>query len=288
MVLTGFGRGPAHHPADRGAPADARRRARARRQRRRSTSTPSRPSCRSAGGTSTACCTRSPSRPPDALGGRFLQTPSESALTAFQTSAFSLKALAAGAAAAAAGRARRRVDRGPGLRRHRWPGRSTTGRAWPRRRSNRSAATWRATSVRSASAATWSPPARSARWPRATSRASRCWRAPGWSRRRWAGTCDDPSPVADACVFLLSDLARAITGEILHVDGGVHAIGAAAAAAAADVQASAAPEPAALPGGRRQVSGSCGAGRPQPGELAAQLARLRRQRSAPAASWPSH
>lgn len=38
---------------------------------------------------------------------------------------------------------------------------------------------------------------------------------------------DDPSPVADAALFLLSDLARSTTGEILHVDGGVHAIGAA-------------------------------------------------------------
>ena len=36
----------------------------------------------------------------------------------------------------------------------------------------------------------------------------------------------DPGPVADAVLFLLSDLARAITGEILHVDGGFHAMGA--------------------------------------------------------------
>ena len=34
----------------------------------------------------------------------------------------------------------------------------------------------------------------------------------------------DPEPVADATCFLLSDLARAITGEILHVDGGYHAM----------------------------------------------------------------
>jgi enoyl-[acyl-carrier-protein] reductase (NADH) len=32
--------------------------------------------------------------------------------------------------------------------------------------------------------------------------------------------------VADAVCFLLSDLARAISGEILHVDGGFHAMGA--------------------------------------------------------------
>ena len=36
----------------------------------------------------------------------------------------------------------------------------------------------------------------------------------------------DPGPVADATCFLLSDLARAISGEILHVDGGFHAMGA--------------------------------------------------------------
>ncbi|MFM9054623.1 MAG: enoyl-ACP reductase FabI [Solirubrobacterales bacterium] len=35
---------------------------------------------------------------------------------------------------------------------------------------------------------------------------------------------DDPEPVADAVGFMLSDLSRAITGEILHVDGGYHAM----------------------------------------------------------------
>ena len=33
-------------------------------------------------------------------------------------------------------------------------------------------------------------------------------------------------PVAHAVAFLLSDWARGITGEILHVDGGYHAMGA--------------------------------------------------------------
>jgi meromycolic acid enoyl-[acyl-carrier-protein] reductase len=37
---------------------------------------------------------------------------------------------------------------------------------------------------------------------------------------------NDPSPVADSVCFLLSDLARAITGEVLHVDGGYHAMSA--------------------------------------------------------------
>jgi meromycolic acid enoyl-[acyl-carrier-protein] reductase len=45
-------------------------------------------------------------------------------------------------------------------------------------------------------------------------------RAPlGWS-------ISDPEPVARACVALLSDWFRATTGEMIHVDGGYHAIGA--------------------------------------------------------------
>ncbi len=36
----------------------------------------------------------------------------------------------------------------------------------------------------------------------------------------------DSAPVADADVFLLSDLSRMVTGEILHVDGGYHAMAA--------------------------------------------------------------
>jgi enoyl ACP reductase len=36
----------------------------------------------------------------------------------------------------------------------------------------------------------------------------------------------DPLAVADTVIFLLSDLSRRITGEIVHVDGGFHAMGA--------------------------------------------------------------
>ena len=37
---------------------------------------------------------------------------------------------------------------------------------------------------------------------------------------------EDPTPVADAACFLFSDAARAITGEVLHVDGGYNAMAA--------------------------------------------------------------
>jgi enoyl-[acyl-carrier protein] reductase I len=37
---------------------------------------------------------------------------------------------------------------------------------------------------------------------------------------------EDPSPVASTICFLMSDYARAISGEIIHVDGGFRALGA--------------------------------------------------------------
>ncbi len=47
----------------------------------------------------------------------------------------------------------------------------------------------------------------------------------------------DAGPVADACLFLMSSLGRGVTGEIVHVDGGYHALGAPLAPpAAADDQ----------------------------------------------------
>jgi enoyl ACP reductase len=61
-----------------------------------------------------------------------------------------------------------------------------------------------------------------------------------WERQAPLGwDLADPSPVADACLFLLSPYARAITGEILHVDGGVHAMGAGPVAAPAEASADA-------------------------------------------------
>jgi enoyl-[acyl-carrier protein] reductase I len=48
-----------------------------------------------------------------------------------------------------------------------------------------------------------------------------------WQQRAPLGwSISDAEPVARACVALLSDWFPATTGEMIHVDGGYHAIGA--------------------------------------------------------------
>lgn len=48
-----------------------------------------------------------------------------------------------------------------------------------------------------------------------------------WSAQAPLGwDSSDPGPVADCCVALWSDLCRGVTGEVVHVDGGYHALGA--------------------------------------------------------------
>jgi enoyl-[acyl-carrier protein] reductase I len=57
---------------------------------------------------------------------------------------------------------------------------------------------------------------------------------PGFSTLKdaWSGQAPlgwdaaDAGPVADTTVFLLSDMARGISGEVIHVDGGYHSQGA--------------------------------------------------------------
>jgi meromycolic acid enoyl-[acyl-carrier-protein] reductase len=160
--------------------------------------------------------------PPDALGGNFLHTPPQSAELSFRTSAYSLKALAAALSPLMA------------------PGASIVGldfdstRAWPMydwmgvaKAALEAVSRYlcrdlgpRGIRVNLVSAG-----------PLKTIAASgvpgfddlvETWdvRAPlGWS-------ADAPDVVAGPVCFLLSDLAVAISGEILHVDGGFHAIGA--------------------------------------------------------------
>ena len=163
--------------------------------------------------------------PQDALGGNFLETPAESAITAFQTSAFSLKALAVALLPLMERSERSPGHRGPRLRRGRRlahlrldgrrEGGAGVGQPLPRARSR---AQGRAQQPRGGRPAAddGGEEHRRLRPPR------RLWneQAPlHWDDR-------DAGPVADACLFLLSDAARAITGEVLHVDGGYHALGA--------------------------------------------------------------
>jgi enoyl ACP reductase len=161
--------------------------------------------------------------PEDGLGGRFLETPPESAINAFQTSAFSLKALTVALA-----------DLYPES------GASVVGMdfdasvAWP-------AYDWMGV-AKAALEATARYLARDL-GPRGLrvnlvaagpldSLAARG--IPGfeqladiWGRQAPLGwDSEDAGPVAGAILFLLSDLARGVSGEILHVDGGFHAMGA--------------------------------------------------------------
>ncbi len=163
--------------------------------------------------------------PPDALGGAFLQTPRQSALSAYETSAYSLKALASAllpllqAAPAGAGVVGLDFDARVAWPAYDWMGVAKAALEAVARYLARDLGT-RAIRVNLVSAG-----------PIETLAAGGI---PGFAElaSAWSQTAPlawdagDPSPVADACCFLLSPLARAITGEVLHVDGGYHAMGA--------------------------------------------------------------
>jgi enoyl-[acyl-carrier protein] reductase I len=161
--------------------------------------------------------------PPDAIGGQFLETPAESAEQAFRTSAYSYQALARHLA--------------PLME----PGGSVVGLdfdasvAWPSydwmgvskaalEAVNRYLARElgpRGIRANLISAGPISSPAAGG--------------IPGFDdlAETWSDSAPlgwdpgDPAPVAGAVCFLFSDASRAISGELIHVDGGAHAIGAA-------------------------------------------------------------
>jgi enoyl-[acyl-carrier protein] reductase I len=162
--------------------------------------------------------------PADALGGGFLDTPASSAITAFQTSAFSLKALAAALAPlleAGGGGSVVGLDFDAAVA---WPVYDWMGVA---KAALESVSRYlardlgpRGVRVNLISAGPIETIA--AGGIPGFEELAALWRsgAPlGWDTR-------DAAPVAAAVCFLLSDLARGITGEIIHVDGGFHAMGA--------------------------------------------------------------
>jgi enoyl-[acyl-carrier protein] reductase I len=160
--------------------------------------------------------------PQDALGGNFLNTSWESVSTALQTSAYSLKAIATGLLPLMRGRGGSIVSLTFDAR-VAWPVYDWMGVA---------KATLEATTrylardlgphgirVNTVSAG----PLRTVAGKGIPGFQSL---ANGWADRAPLGwDTSDGSPVADAIAFLLSDLARGITGEMLHVDGGYHAMG---------------------------------------------------------------
>ncbi|HEX6843994.1 MAG TPA: enoyl-ACP reductase FabI [Actinomycetota bacterium] len=161
--------------------------------------------------------------PQDALGGNFLHTPWESVATAMQTSAFSLKALAAGflPLMEAAGRASvvsLDFDARVAWPIYDWMGVAKAGLESVTRYLARDLGP-KGIRVNTVSAGPLKTMAGKGipgfdaitdRWGK---------RAPlGWD-------IEDPSPVGDTVAFLLSDLSRGISGELIHVDGGFHAMG---------------------------------------------------------------
>lgn len=160
--------------------------------------------------------------PEDALGGRFMTTPAESAAAAFQTSAFSLKALAAaceplmGAGSSIVGLD---FDASVAWPIYDWMGVAKAALESVSRYLARDLGP-RGIRVNLVSAGPLGTVA--ARGIPGFEGLASLWReqAPlGWD-------VEDPAPVADAICFLFSDYARGISGEIVHVDGGFHAIGA--------------------------------------------------------------
>jgi enoyl-[acyl-carrier protein] reductase I len=162
--------------------------------------------------------------PPDALGGRFLETPAESALTAFHTSAYSLKALTAallplfdpdrGASIVGLD-----FDASVAWPAYDWMGVAKAGLEAVARYAARHLGP-RRIRVNLVSAGPLGTPA-------ANGIPGFQALAEAWTRQAPLGWDSlDPAPVAAAVCFLLSDLARGVTGEILHVDGGFHAVGA--------------------------------------------------------------
>jgi enoyl-[acyl-carrier protein] reductase I len=161
--------------------------------------------------------------PQDALGGNFLNTPWESVATALRTSAYSLKAVAAEMLPLM-------QERGGGIvsldfdARFAWPIYDWMGVA---KAGLESVTRYLARDLGRHKIRVNCVSAGPLRTIAAKGIPGFEVIADSWSTRAPLGwDTADPMPVARAAVFLLSDFAAGITGELLHVDGGYHAMGA--------------------------------------------------------------
>jgi enoyl-[acyl-carrier protein] reductase I len=167
--------------------------------------------------------------PEDAIGGRFMDTPADSVLTAFQTSAYSLKALTAALVPLFAPRASvvgLDFDASVAWPSYDWMGVSKAGLEAVARYLARDLGP-RGTRVNLIAAGPLRTAAASG--IDGFSSLAHAWEhgAPlGWDP-------DDAGPVAKTVCFMFSDWSDGITGEIVHVDGGFHAMGAVSVAQAA-------------------------------------------------------
>ncbi|HEY4279141.1 MAG TPA: enoyl-ACP reductase FabI [Conexibacter sp.] len=161
--------------------------------------------------------------PEDALGGNFLNTPAASAMTAFQTSAFSLKELGVALRplmVRAGGGAIVGLDFDATVA---WPIYDWMGVA---KAALESTSRYLARDLGPDKIRVNLVSAGPLKTVAAGGIPGFQTLADAWGRQAPLGwDVADPEPVAQTICFLLSDWARAISGEVVHVDGGFHAMG---------------------------------------------------------------
>lgn len=164
--------------------------------------------------------------PGDGLGGNFLHTPWESVATGFQTSAYSLKALTVGLLEPlkVAG-----ADGGAGVVSLDFDGRF----AWPiydwmgvAKAGLEAVTRYLARDLGEFGIRVNTVSAGPIRTMAGKSIPGFDQIADRWTQRAPLGwSMTDATPVGEMCAFLMSDLARYTSGELIHVDGGYHAMG---------------------------------------------------------------